>query len=62
METSAGIRKASPFLLNDFQIVLTAKLRKAPIYSDDGDIRSLENAFEEIIGKEKINHESHINK
>lgn len=63
IETAQGIKNHKPFLLNDFLIVLTAKKRKALIKTNDGDIKVLLAAYNQILKAKDIDipNESHIN-
>jgi hypothetical protein len=63
IKTAQGIKNHKPFLLNDFAIILTAKKRKALIKTNDGDIKVLLAAYNQIlkeIDKPKKIDESHI--
>lgn len=63
VKTAEGITNHKPFLLNDFLIILTAKKRNALIKTNDGDIRVILTAYNQILKEKEINktHESSIN-
>lgn len=63
IKTAEGIKNHKPFLLNDFLIILTAKKRKALIKTNDGDIKVILTAYNQVLNEREIkNHnESNIN-
>lgn len=62
VKTALGIKNYKPFLLNDFLIILMAKKRKALIKTNDGDLKVILTAYNEILKGKEItkNNESHI--
>jgi uncharacterized protein YjiS (DUF1127 family) len=48
IKTAQGLKDRAPFLLNDFQIILTIKQRKALISTVDGDIKVLLAAYNQV--------------
>jgi predicted nucleic acid-binding protein len=63
VKTAEGIKNHKPFLLNDFLIILTAKKRKALIKTNDGDIKVILTAYNQVLNEREINNhnESNIN-
>jgi predicted nucleic acid-binding protein len=54
VKTALGLKTKTPFLLNDLQIILTAKKRKALISTHDGDIKVLLAAYNTIAKSQNI--------
>jgi predicted nucleic acid-binding protein len=63
VKTAEGIKNHKPFLLNDFLIILTAKKRKALIKTNDGDIRVILTAYNQVLNQKEMSNanESNIN-
>lgn len=64
LKAAVDIKNHKPFLLNDFLIILMAKKRKALIKTNDGDLKVILTAYNEIIKEKEMNktNESHINR
>jgi hypothetical protein len=56
INTARGLKPKNPFFLNDLQIILIAKKRKALISTHDGDIKVLLAAYNQILQEEKLHH------
>jgi len=55
VRSAQGSKSKAPFLLNDFQIILTAKKRKALISTHDGDIKVLLAAYNQVTKEQQLN-------
>lgn len=56
IKTANGLKNKAPFLLNDLQIIIAAKRRKALISTHDGDIKVLLAAYNQVLQEEKLHH------